>query len=328
MLRMQRRRAGLVAATAIAASAVVLASCNAIFGLSSGTVGAPDAAPDGPTPGDSSTADMAIHDAGPDVMPDAMGPDGSVPDGPPPDMSMTDDAMFDAPTFDAPACLPEPGTADEDLDGMSNPNDSCPHFAGTQMDTDSDGHGNACDPFSDPGTTLTFIGFEAGAAPCGWTLVGTWAFMAGAATPLPGSAESSIRRNVAVPDAASVTIVARFTPPIPDALGDLFAVTASGSSELSCWYVRRFGPDPSDRIEVRQGATVVNGIDVNHVSSPRLELTIRSTGGYLCAVGEGEAPSTVNVGGSTTNPGAPLPGVTMPANSTGSVRYIAVYEQL
>ncbi len=327
---MQRRRAGTFAASAIAASAVVLASCNAIFGLSSGTVGAPDAPmpdadTDAPGPDDSGVPDTALVDAAPDVMPDGAGADG-----PPPDMALPIDAMVDALPFDAPTCLPEPATADEDTDGVSNPVDSCPHFAGTHMDDDSDGHGNACDPFNNPtpGTLLTFVGFEAGAAPCDWTLVGTWSFPGGAATPLAGLATSSIRRDAAVPDGASVSIVARFTPPVVAAQGDLFAVSAFGSTDLSCWYVRLFGPSPSDRLEVRRGTKVLNSLAIANVSSPRLELSIRSSGGYVCGVSDGEEPTVEKVSGSTAGPTGLRPGVTMPANSTATVHYIAVYEQL
>ncbi len=322
---MQRRRAGTVTACAIAASAVVLASCNAIFGLSSGTVGeppdaatpdaaTPDASGDGPAPEDGGGPDMAMQDAARDAAPDTP----------------TIDAMLDAPidaAIDGPTCLLDPAS-DEDGDGLANSTDPCPHVSGTQIDSDSDGHGDDCDPYVDPGTSLTFIGFGTGFPPCNWTVVGTWTFANGGAM-LTGTqlTQSSIRRDATIPDTADATVVARFDPPGVDAPGDQFAVAVFGSRELSCWYVRVFGPDPSDRIEVRTGVMIHASMNVNHASSPRLELSVDPVGNFTCGLGDGEAAPSAKVGGNVSAATGLSPGIMVPNGSTALVRYIGVYEQ-
>lgn len=68
-------------------------------------------------------------------------------------------ACFTIPDYDGPL---GPAGSDEDNDDILNPVDLCPHIAGaSQVDSDGDGVGNACDPNPGMQDMHAFYGFDA-----------------------------------------------------------------------------------------------------------------------------------------------------------------------
>lgn len=320
---MQRRRAGVLTATAIAASAVVLASCNAIFGLSSGTVGPDAESPDAPSPDDSGTPDMAMHDASPDVMFD--GSIDAVPDGPPPDMEMGDDAMPDA-FGDGATCILHPTTADEDLDLVNDQSDLCPHLPVVTTDADGDPVGTACDPWMNMTneTRQTFVGFAPAGAPCNWTALGNWDFGAGSAgAGTGGLTVLGLQRDAVIDQADEARIVAGFQTPPVAVIGDSFAVAMNGTgSEVSCWYKNGV----PDLLELRINGSVVSSMQVGDLASPRLELTSLMTGSFECRAFEGTSSTGAAKIETMTTRMPRLATVQLPPG-LARVDYVVVYEQ-
>lgn len=67
-------------------------------------------------------------------------------------------ACFTIPDYDGPS---GPATFDEDRDGVPDVDDLCPHIMGSaQVDTDTDGVGNACDPNPGMDDAVAFYNFQ------------------------------------------------------------------------------------------------------------------------------------------------------------------------